>query len=84
MQVLKHHKERKVQKVMKKMGFLMIFSSLLFLNHVYVAAQTERSDIADEYKWDLTDLYESDKSWDTRKNQIAAKLDSLLQFKVCA
>ncbi len=57
-----------------------MLSSLFFL-HTEVSAQKERSEIDDQYKWDLTDLYESDDAWTAKKNKVAAQFDKVEEFK---
>jgi oligoendopeptidase F len=41
----------------------------------------ERSDIADEHKWDLTPLFESDKSWERMFDDIEAEVASYAKYK---
>jgi oligoendopeptidase F len=41
----------------------------------------ERSDIADEHKWDLNALFESDKSWERMLADIEAELASYTEYK---
>ena len=51
-----------------------------------VAAQTsaqerDRSRIADEYKWNLADLYASPEVWKSEKERIVAEIPSVAQYK---
>jgi len=41
----------------------------------------ERSDISDEYKWNLAPLFESDKSWETRFSEIEDELATYDKFR---
>ena len=59
----------------------MIVASLFFLNQKDAVAQMARADVADEYKWDLTALYESDEAWEAKKNEIAEQFDKIVEFK---
>ena len=45
------------------------------------AQEQDRSKIPDQYKWDLTKLYSSDQAWRDAKNQLAAELPKMAQFK---
>lgn len=65
---------------MKQAGLLMILTGLFIWNHT-AHAQMERAQVAEEYKWDLTDLYENDTAWEAKKNEIASQFDSVLEFK---
>lgn len=44
-------------------------------------AQSERADIADKYKWNLSDIYKSDQEWNKAKETIAAKLPEVEKYK---
>ncbi len=41
----------------------------------------ERSEVPEQYKWNLKDLYASDADWQKAKNEIAGEFDQVLQFK---
>jgi oligoendopeptidase F len=45
------------------------------------AQEKDRSKVPEQYKWDLTKLYPSDEAWRNAKNQLAAELPKLNQFK---
>lgn len=45
------------------------------------SAQEERSEIADQYKWNVYDLYESDGAWSARKAELTKKSEQILSFK---
>ncbi len=59
----------------KLIAFVFIFISLLSYG------QKERSEIADKYKWNLTDIYTSDESWGQAKETLVTKLDKIHDFK---
>jgi oligoendopeptidase F len=41
----------------------------------------DRSKIPEQYKWDLTNLYPTDQAWRNAKNELAAEMPKLSQFK---
>ncbi len=45
------------------------------------AQERDRSKIPDQYKWDSTKLYPSDQAWRNAKNELAAEMPKLSQFK---
>lgn len=51
-----------------------IFCALLLTSIVSVISQVERDDIDKVYKWDLSDLYPSDDSWNEAKEALKQKL----------
>jgi len=65
----------------KLLGFVMIFTTLFFTQNDTAAQTRERSEIPEKYKWDLTDLYESDQSWKEAKEELASRVDEITQFK---
>lgn len=65
---------------MKKIGILMVLTSLFFATS-NVKAQKERSEIEDKYKWNLADLYESKEAWEEKKQDISDQLDKVLEYK---
>lgn len=46
-----------------------------------VASATERSEIAEKYRWDLSDLYRSTAAWNTSKSAVEKRLPSLARFQ---
>lgn len=46
-----------------------------------VSAQQERSQIDDKYKWDLTDIYETEEAWTAAKEKVAAELPKIEEYK---
>jgi oligoendopeptidase F len=46
-----------------------------------VFAQKERSQIKEDYKWDLRPLYESDAAWESSKDKFVAGLTTIESFK---
>ena len=45
-----------------------------------LTAKTERADIPDAYKWNLTDLFASRDAWKTRRAEVAASLTEMAAF----
>jgi oligoendopeptidase F len=45
------------------------------------AEEKDRSMIADQYKWDLADVYPSDQAWRKAKDQWAAEIGKIEQYK---
>jgi len=62
-----------------------LFASLLLLLGLRVlaaeGATVERSQIPDEYKWKLTDLYASDEAWTKAKEAFPFKMDAFARRK---
>lgn len=54
---------------------------VIILFHASVTAQKSREEIADKYKWNLTDIYKSDEDWTKAKDALAAKAAGLEKFK---
>ncbi|HOW41083.1 MAG TPA: oligoendopeptidase F [Bacteroidales bacterium] len=54
---------------------------VIILLHASVTAQKSREEIADKYKWNLTDIYKSDEDWTKAKDALAAKAAGLEKFK---
>ncbi len=46
-----------------------------------INAQKERSEIEDKYKWDVTDLYESDEVWSQKLDAMAENMKQITSFK---
>ncbi len=62
---------------MKKHFF---FSCLLFIA-LSATGQTERAQIEDRYKWNLTDIYPSDEAWNTSKEALVKEMEGVDSFK---
>ncbi len=45
------------------------------------SAQKERSEIADKYKWNVYDLYNSDEAWSNRKAELTRESEKIVSFK---
>lgn len=63
----------------KKRVFLLAILALLASLSSY--SQKTRADIPDQYKWNLTDLFQSDQAWRTSLNTLIPKLDEVEKFK---
>jgi len=62
---------------MRKSFFFVLFLASL----ISVFSQVERDEIDDVYKWNLTDLYSSDESWNEAKEALKPKLELADTFK---
>lgn len=58
----------------------MIFSSLFYMNQM-AGAQMERDAVAEKYKWNLADLYDSDDAWKAKKDELEGMFSKVLDFK---
>ena len=59
---------------------LLIFNMALLLA-IATFGQKERNEIADQYKWDLSHLYSTEKTWEDAKNEIVVKMPEIDQYK---
>ena len=55
--------------------------NLILLFTITAFGQKERTEIAEKYKWNLTHLYPTDKSWEEAKSKIMAEMVKIDQFK---
>lgn len=60
--------------------FLLFVASFLMVASA-AGQERDRSKIPDKYKWNLNDLYQSDESWKSAKDQLISDLSSIEQFK---
>lgn len=68
------------------MNFTMKAKTVVLTVFVMFAAmntysQKERAAIADKYKWNLTDIYETEEAWQADKERIARQMQKITQFK---
>ncbi len=61
-----------------KMALLVLF---IMFAHMKTYSQNERAEIADKYKWKVSDVYASDEAWTEAKNKISARLGEIEKFK---
>lgn len=54
---------------------------VLALFNLSLYSQTERSDIEDKYKWNLTDIYKTENDWQQAKEKLVARLPELMAYK---
>ena len=54
---------------------------LIALLSTTVFCQMERSDIEAQYKWNLTDIYETEEAWQQAKEELSARLPELVAFQ---
>ncbi|MBN1560497.1 oligoendopeptidase F [candidate division KSB1 bacterium] len=66
--------------MMNRLGLIMIFSSLFYMNQM-AGAQMERDAVAEKYKWNLADLYDSDDAWKAKKDELEGMFSKVLDFK---
>lgn len=66
---------------MKNLSTCLLSFVLMIATTMNTFAQKERSEIEDKYKWNFTDLYESDKAWSTAKDQLVKEMDQISDFK---
>jgi len=59
---------------------LLLLNMVLFLA-ITVFGQKERNAIENKYKWDLSHLYSTDKTWEESKDKIVAEMPKIVQFK---
>ncbi|MFA9388431.1 MAG: oligoendopeptidase F [Prolixibacteraceae bacterium] len=64
--------------LLTKVVLFTLFSMFAAMNSY---SQKTRSEIADQYKWNLNDVYGSEESWRTAKTELTQKLDEVEQFK---
>ncbi len=61
------------------------FFMLLFLSSLATASdgaqERTRAQIAEKYKWDLTELYKTDEAWRMAKNQLNDRLPSIREYE---
>lgn len=67
---------------MKKItGVLIVLMVFSFFSNQVLSQTRDRSEIADQYKWDLTDLYPSEEAFQKAKDATVKKFDGILDFK---
>ena len=66
-------------KTNKMMFVLSLLLSLVF--NLEIVGQTDRSEIDDKYKWDLTDIYKTEDSWKEAKEKLVKQLPEMEKFK---
>ncbi len=54
---------------------------LISVSGLNVSAQKERSQVQDNYKWDLKPIYGSDAEWESSKDKLVAGLSGIENFK---
>ncbi len=66
---------------MKKVSTTLLSIALMLLTVMPSFAQKERSEIEDKYKWNFTDLYESDAAWSAAKDKLAKEMEKVSSYK---
>ncbi len=64
----------------KTISLILLTAALLGLAVGAAAAVKDRSEIPDQYKWNLTDLYASRDAWKAKKAEVAGRLPELAAF----
>lgn len=64
--------------LLTKVVLFTVFSMFAAMNSY---SQKTRSEIADQYKWNLSDIYPSDEAWRAAKDELTQELDEVDQFK---
>lgn len=64
-----------------RLTLVMMLTSVFFAQEAAQAQIRERPEIADRYKWDLTDLYKSDQAWEEAKDKLKSRVDEITKFK---
>lgn len=54
---------------------------MLFSSTVAVSQMKVRDELPEKYKWDLTDLYETDEAWKSEKDRIQQEMQKAAQYK---
>jgi len=62
-------------------GALMVLLMLSFFSNQVLSQTRDRADIADQYKWDLSDLYASEEAYQKAKEETVNKFDGILEYK---
>lgn len=60
-------------------SIIAVITTMLAINDC--PGQIERKDIEDKYKWDMSDLYQSDDDWNAAKDAIIPKIKKIDTFK---
>ncbi|WP_430816015.1 oligoendopeptidase F [Carboxylicivirga sp. RSCT41] len=66
---------------MKKTSTKLLMLVMMLATVCTTFAQKERSEIDDKYKWNFTDLYESDASWSAAKDVLVEDMKKVSDFK---
>ena len=64
----------------KTISLILLTAALLGLAVGASAAYKERSQVPDQYKWNLADLFPSSDAWRAKKAEVAARLPELTAF----
>jgi oligoendopeptidase F len=60
---------------------LLLIAVLVLIASLNSYSQKSRAEIQDKYKWNLTDLFQSDEAWRASLNALTPKLDEVEKFK---
>ena len=61
--------------------FISIVVAVMLFNVTHFAQNLERKDVAEQNKWNLSDLYSNESTWHKDKDDITRKLDEVAKYK---
>lgn len=68
--------------IQRKLHFKLVFTFILLcLLSANIVAQKDRSKLQEQYKWDLTPLFESDQAWKSSKEKLVAGFARVESYK---
>ena len=65
----------------KLKSYVLVLLAVIFFSGVQPAQNLERKDVAEKYKWNLSDLYPDESAWQKDKSDILRKLDEMVKYK---
>ena len=66
----------------KLIGVMITLMMLFYTNAQSLEAESRtREEIPEKYKWDLSDLYENEKAWETAKDQLLSDIDRVGDYE---
>ncbi len=65
----------------KLKSYVLVLLAVIFFSCVQPAQNLERKDVAEKYKWNLSDLYPDEPAWQKDKSDILRKLDEMVKYK---
>ena len=66
---------------MKTVKHAVFAALLLCVVAIPALAQRERAQIAEQYKWNLTEIYPTDEAWREAKTKLIAEIPAIAQYK---
>lgn len=59
----------------------MLAAAMLFSSTVALGQMKVREEVADKYKWNLADLYQSDQAWKAEKDRLQVEMQKMANYK---